>query len=279
MTAPDLGRGLGVLGGGHMGRALVESLLKQGVDRSRIKIAETSPSTAATLDRELGVQVVSDSPSLFPNIDTLILAVKPQDMASALQLLRPQLEQYRPLVISIAAGLSVAQLQQWCGVALPVIRAMPNRPALLGAGATGLFAPTDVSPDMKARAAGILAAAGEVVWVDDESLMDVVTAISGSGPAYFFKLAEALATAGCQQGLPESTALQLARATLYGAGMMATREADLSALRASVTSKGGTTQAALDSFERQGLDAVVAAAVYAAVRRGRELSDNADKGG
>jgi pyrroline-5-carboxylate reductase len=279
MTAPDLGRGLGVLGGGHMGRALVESLLKQGVDRSRIKIAETSPSTAATLDRELGVQVVSDSPSLFPNIDTLILAVKPQDMASALQLLRPQLEQYRPLVISIAAGLSVAQLQQWCGVAVPVIRAMPNRPALLGAGATGLFAPTDVSPDMKARAAGILAAAGEVVWVDDESLMDVVTAISGSGPAYFFKLAEALATAGCQQGLPESTALQLARATLYGAGMMATREADLSALRASVTSKGGTTQAALDSFERQGLDAVVAAAVYAAVRRGRELSDNADKGG
>jgi pyrroline-5-carboxylate reductase len=279
MTAPDLGRGLGVLGGGHMGRALVESLLKQGVDRSRIKIAETSPSTAATLDRELAVQVVSDSPSLFPNIDTLILAVKPQDMASALQLLRPQLEQYRPLVISIAAGLSVAQLQQWCGVALPVIRAMPNRPALLGAGATGLFAPTDVSPDMKARAAGILAAAGEVVWVDDESLMDVVTAISGSGPAYFFKLAEALATAGCQQGLPESTALQLARATLYGAGMMATREADLSALRASVTSKGGTTQAALDSFERQGLDAIVAAAVYAAVRRGRELSDNADKGG
>lgn len=279
MTAPDLGRGLGVLGGGHMGRALVESLLKQGVDRSRIKIAETSPSTAATLDRELGVQVVSDSPSLFPNIDTLILAVKPQDMASALQLLRPQLEQYRPLVISIAAGLSVAQLQQWCGVALPVIRAMPNRPALLGAGATGLFAPTDVSPDIKARAAGILAAAGEVVWVDDESLMDVVTAISGSGPAYFFKLAEALATAACQQGLPESTALQLARATLYGAGMMATREADLSALRASVTSKGGTTQAALDSFERQGLDAVVAAAVYAAVRRGRELSDNADKGG
>lgn len=279
MTAPDLGRGLGVLGGGHMGRALVESLLKQGVDRSRIKIAETSPSTAATLDRELGVQVVSDSPSLFPNIDTLILAVKPQDMASALQLLRPQLEQYRPLVISIAAGLSVAQLQQWCGVAVPVIRAMPNRPALLGAGATGLFAPTDVSPDMKARAAGILAAAGEVVWVDDESLMDVVTAISGSGPAYFFKLAEALATAGCQQGLPESTALQLARATLYGAGMMATREADLSALRASVTSRGGTTQAALDSFERQGLDAVVAAAVYAAVRRGRELSDNADKGG
>jgi len=268
-----------VLGGGRMGRALVESLLKQGVDRSRIKIAETSPSTAATLDRELAVQVVSDSPSLFPNIDTLILAVKPQDMASALQLLRPQLEQYRPLVISIAAGLSVAQLQQWCGVALPVIRAMPNRPALLGAGATGLFAPTDVSPDMKARAAGILAAAGEVVWVDDESLMDVVTAISGSGPAYFFKLAEALATAGCQQGLPESTALQLARATLYGAGMMATREADLSALRASVTSKGGTTQAALDSFERQGLDAVVAAAVYAAVRRGRELSDNADKGG
>lgn len=279
MTAPDLGRGLGVLGGGHMGRALVESLLKQGVDRSQVKIAETSTSTAATLDRELGVQVVSDGQSLFPNIDTLILAVKPQDMASVLHVLRPQLEQHRPLVISIAAGLSVAQLQQWCGVALPVIRAMPNRPALVGAGATGLFAPTDVAPAMRERAAGILGAAGEVVWVDDEALMDVVTAISGSGPAYFFRLAEALAAAARQQGLPESTARQLARATLHGAGMMATCDADLSELRASVTSKGGTTQAALDSFERQGLDAVVAAAVYAAVRRGRELSDNADKGG
>lgn len=279
MTAPDLGRGLGVLGGGHMGRALVESLLKKGVNQSRITIAETSTSIAATLDRELGVQVVSDSQSLFPNIDTLILAVKPQDMACALQVLRPQLERHRPLVISIAAGLSVAQLQQWCGVALPVIRAMPNRPALVGAGATGLFAPPDVTPAMRARATDVLGAAGEVVWVDDEALMDVVTAISGSGPAYFFRLAELLAAAARQQGLPESAALQLARATLYGAGMMASKDADLSALRASVTSKGGTTQAALDSFEHQGLDAVVAAAVYAAVRRGRELSDSADKGG
>jgi len=278
MTAPDLGRGLGVLGGGHMGRALVEALIKQGADRSRIKIAETSTPTANALGCELAVDVVADSRSLFPDIDTLILAVKPQDMAGALQVLRPQLEQNRPLVISIAAGLSVVQLQQWCGVGVPIIRAMPNRPALLGAGATGLYSANDVEKPLRNRAATILGCAGTIVWVDDEALMDVVTAVSGSGPAYFFRLAEALAAAGRLHGLPESTALQLARATLHGAGMMATPDADLSALRGSVTSKGGTTEAALDSFETQGLDAVVGAAVSAAVRRGRELSANADKG-
>lgn len=278
MTAPDLGRGLGVLGGGHMGRALVESLLRKGADRSRIKIAENSALIASTLRNELAVEVATDSRSLFPESDTIILAVKPQDMARALQVLRPQLERHRPLVISIAAGLSVVQLQQWCGAGIPIIRAMPNRPALLGAGATGLYAAAEVDGPLRNRAAAILGCAGVVVWVDDEALMDVVTAVSGSGPAYFFRLAEALSAAGRLHGLPESTALQLARATLYGAGMMATPDADLSLLRRSVSSKGGTTEAALESLEGQGLDAVVAAAVSAAVQRGRELSANADKG-
>lgn len=277
MTAPDLGRGLGVLGGGHMGRALVEALIKQGADRSRVKIAETSMPTANALSHELAVDVVTDSRVLFPDIDTLILAVKPQDMARALDALRPQLEEHRPLVISIAAGLPVAQLQQWCGVGVPIIRAMPNRPALLGAGATGLYSAADVGVPLRNRATAVLGCAGAVVWVDDEALMDVVTAVSGSGPAYFFRLAEALAAAGRLHGLPESTALQLARATLHGAGMMVTPDANLSVLRGSVTSKGGTTEAALDSFESQGFDAMVAAAVSAAVRRGRELSANADK--
>jgi len=279
MTAPDVGHGLGVLGGGHMGRALVEALLNRGVHPSRVKMAETVASTAKSLTDELRITVVTDGRSLFPGVDTLILAVKPQDMARALQVLRPQLELHRPLVISIAAGLSVAQLQQWCGAGVPIVRAMPNRPALVGAGATGLYASQDVSRSFRDRASAILSAAGLVVWVDDESLMDVVTAVSGSGPAHFFRMAEALAAAGRQHGLPETTALQLARATLQGAGMMATSDADLSALRASVTSKGGTTAAALDSFESQGLDAVVEAAVSAAVRRGRELSADAEKGG
>jgi len=279
MTAPDLGQGLGVLGGGHMGRAIVEALLKRGVDPSRIKIAETVASTAEALANELGITVVTDSRSLFPGVDTLILAVKPQDMARALQVLRPQLDLHRPLVISIAAGLSVAQLQQWCGAGVPIVRAMPNRPALVGAGAAGLYASPDVARSFRDRAADIIGATGLVVWVDDETLMDVVTAVSGSGPAYFFRLAEVLAAAGRRHGLSEATALQLARATLHGAGLMATSGTDLSALRASVTSKGGTTEAALDSFESQRLDELVEAAVSAAVRRGRELAAKADKGG
>lgn len=279
MTAPDLGRGLGVLGGGHMGRALVEALLRRGANPSQIKIAEASATTAATLGRELGVEVVSDSRSLFPDIDTIILAVKPQDMARALQVLHPELERHRPLVISIAAGLSVTQLRGWCGAEVAMVRAMPNRPALVGAGATGLYASPDIDATLRDRATALLGATGVVVWVEDEALMDVVTAVSGSGPAYFFRLAEALAAAGRQHGLPDSTALELARATLHGAGLLATSEADLAALRTSVTSPGGTTAAAIDSLERQGLDAVVAAAVSAAVGRGRELSAHADKGG
>jgi pyrroline-5-carboxylate reductase len=279
MTAPDLGRGLGVLGGGHMGRALIESLLKRGADRSRLKVVETLVSTATALTRDLGIQVVPDGRSLFPEIETIILAIKPQDMARALHVLRPQLELHRPLVISIAAGLSVTQLQPWCGTDVPIVRAMPNRPALVGAGATGLYAAKSIPEPLRNRAATILGAAGIVVWVDDEALMDVVTAISGSGPAYFFRLAEALAAAGRSQGLSESAAMQLASATLHGAGAMTTSDASLPALRASVTSPGGTTAAALASFERNGLEAMVEAAVAAAVQRGRELSANADKGG
>jgi pyrroline-5-carboxylate reductase len=156
---------------------------------------------------------------------------------------------------------------------------MPNRPALVGAGATGLYAAKSIPEPLRHRAATIVGAAGIVVWVDDEALMDVVTAISGSGPAYFFRLAEALAAAGRSQGLSESAAMQLASATLHGAGAMTTSDASLPALRASVTSPGGTTAAALASFERNGLEAMVEAAVAAAVQRGRELSANADKGG
>lgn len=279
MTAPHPFRGLGVLGGGHMGRALIEALIKQGVGRSRIKIAETSAAAAQTLRDDLGVEVVADGAAFFPGVDSVVLAVKPQDMAQALKSMRPEFERYRPLVISIAAGLAVSQLQQWCGADVPIIRAMPNRPAMVGAGATGLYAPSGLDTHLKTRAEAILGAAGSVVWVDDEALMDVVTAVSGSGPAYFFRLAEALAAAGRLQGLPESTARQLAQATLRGAGMMATSDADLAALRASVTSKGGTTATALDVFETRGLQTMVEAAVTAAVERGRELSADADKRG
>lgn len=279
MTTVDVGRGIGIVGGGHMGRALAESLLRSGVDRTTLYLAEGDAKVGKALAADLQITVTNDARTLLPRIDTLVLAVKPQDMAAAIRPLQPELERTRPLVISVAAGLSIAQLQVWCGAAVPVVRAMPNRPALAGAGATGLFAPPGVGDVLRRRAASVLGAAGLVVWVDDEALMDVVTAVSGSGPAYFFLLAEALAAAGTAHGLPRSTAVQLARATLRGAGLMANPESDLANLRESITSKGGTTAAALDSFKAQRFEAMVAAAVSAAVRRGRELSADAEKGG
>ncbi|MBM4238156.1 MAG: pyrroline-5-carboxylate reductase [Gammaproteobacteria bacterium] len=279
MTAPDLGRGIGFLGGGNMGRALIAGLLRAGTHPALIRVIESHQATAQALAADFGVETSADANAIGSRIDTLVLAVKPQDMARALQPLRALLERERPLVISVAAGLSAQQLQHWCGAVVPVIRAMPNRPALEGAGATGLFAPAEVATTLRERAAAILGAAGIVVWVDDESLMDVVTAVSGSGPAYFFRFAEALAAAGTAAGLSRAAATELARATLQGAGRMAEPGADLAALRESVTSKGGTTAAALASFSDQDLERVVAAAVSAAVRRGRELASQAAAGG
>lgn len=271
-TPPDIGRGIGFLGGGHMGRALVAALRRAGVDPQHIIVFETQAAARESLQHEFGVRVAADASVHIASLDILVLAVKPQDMAAALRPLQGALAQHRPLVISVAAGLGTAQLMALCGGQVPLVRAMPNRPALLGAGATGAYADRALEPMQRRRAEAALATAGCVVWVEDESLMDVVTAVSGSGPAYFFRMAEALAAAGVEQGLPPAAANELAVATLHGAGLMATRGADLAALRESVTSKGGTTAAALAEFTAQGFEQTVSTAVTAAVSRGRQMA-------
>lgn len=275
VTPPDIGRGIGFLGGGHMGRALVAALRRAGVRGSDIVVFDTQAATRDALQREFDVRVAADAADATAHIaslDVLVLAVKPQDMAAALRPLKALLSAHRPLVISVAAGLGIRQLAELCGDGVPLVRAMPNRPALLGAGATGAYADPVLPRTARRRAEAVLATAGCVVWVNDESLMDVVTAVSGSGPAYFFRMAEALAAAGIAQGLPEAAANELAVATLHGAGLMATHGADLAALRESVTSKGGTTAAALAQFTAQGFEQGVADAVAAAVTRGRQLA-------
>jgi pyrroline-5-carboxylate reductase len=176
------------------------------------------------------------------------------------------------LVVSIAAGVRLASLARWLGADTPLVRAMPNQPALVGAGITALVAPDTVTANDRARAAAVLEAAGSVVWLDDESLMDAVTAVSGSGPAYFYLLTELLAQAGRAVGLPPELASTLARQTACGAGRtLAETAQDPAVLRASVTSPGGTTAAALAEFERAGLAAIVTRAVTAARDRGVEL--------
>jgi pyrroline-5-carboxylate reductase len=179
----------------------------------------------------------------------------------------------RPLLISVAAGVRIASLESWCGAGVPVMRAMPNRPARVGAGATGAYAPPAVGREQRAAADRVLQALGEVFWVRAEELLDAVTALSGSGPAYFFLLAELMAEAGAELGLESAMARELAAATLYGSGLLVRSGApDLARLRQEVTSTGGTTEAALRVLEAADLRATVRAALAAATQRSRELA-------
>jgi pyrroline-5-carboxylate reductase len=201
-----------------------------------------------------------------------VVAVKPQQMRHVAQSLATSLAVSRPLVISVAAGIPHAALSRWLGTGVPVVRTMPNRPALNGFGATGLYAPESVGAAHRALAETIMAAVSATVWVDHESQMDTVTALSGSGPAYFFLFMEALEAAARERGLPAEVAHQLTLETAFGAAQMARQSADsLATLREQVTSKGGTTAAALAVLDAAGLRAIVAHAVAAADRRSAEL--------
>ena len=262
------------IGAGNMGRAIIAALLRSGHPASAIAVGEPQAAACAALVSDFGVTASADNLAALRGAELVVLAVKPQDLPRVLAPLRAALAQARPVVLSIAAGIRVASLQASCGDGVAVVRAMPNRPALVGAGASGLFAAADVLPAQKALAEQVLRACGSVVWLDDESLIDAVTALSGSGPAYFFLLAEAMTDAGVQLGLPAAAARQLAIATLHGAGSMATAsDGDLVRLRQDVTSKGGTTEAALRVFEQAGLRDIVARALAAAAQRGRELGN------
>jgi len=205
--------------------------------------------------------------------EVVVLAVKPQQMRGVALRLAPHLANSRPLVISVAAGIPHASLARWFGPQVPVIRTMPNRPALNGFGATGLFAPAGVGAAYRALAETIMAAVSATVWVEHESQMDTVTAVSGSGPAYFFLFMEALEAAAHERGLPTEVAHRLTLETAFGAAQMARQSADsLATLREQVTSKGGTTAAALEVLNNAGLRAIVAHAVAAADRRSAELA-------
>jgi len=264
-----------LIGGGNMGRALVSSWLRSGVRSEDITVADVSEEARAGLAREFGVKATAAAIDALDGAAVAVLAVKPQDMAGTLAPLRAALVAQNPLVISIAAGIRLADLGIWCGENAAVVRAMPNRPALVGAGATGVFAPDTVSAENRALAEIVLRPSGIVVWVEREDALDAVTALSGSGPAYFFLLAEAMVDSARALGLPADAARQLALATLHGAGMLAAQsDADLALLRAEVTSKGGTTETAVRVMQEQGLGAIVAQAMAAAARRSAELADS-----
>jgi pyrroline-5-carboxylate reductase len=262
-----------VLGAGNMGRVLIGGLLRSGTRPEHVSAGESQPAARAALARDFAITATADNRAAVADAAVVVLAVKPQDAAAVLAPLADLLATTRPLVISVAAGVRIAALKACCAADVPMMRAMPNRPALIGAGATGLYAPPDVSAGQRALGAELLESVGEVVWVASEDALDVVTALSGSGPAYFFLLAELMAEAGESLGLEGAAARRLATATLYGSGLLAqSPDTDLARLRGEVTSKGGTTAAALETFEAADLRATVRRALGAAVQRSRELA-------
>lgn len=265
---------LAFIGGGHMARALIGGLLARGWPATAIRVSDSSAAQRESLAAAFpGVTCFADNAAAAAGATTWVLAVKPQHMREVATGLAQAVGNPPPLVISVAAGIRAADLARWLGPAVPIVRCMPNRPALLGCGCTGLYADPSVRDSHRARAERVLAAVGTCVWVDEESQMDAVTAVSGSGPAYFFLLIELLEAAALAEGLPAEAARSLAIGTAYGAARMAQESDETPAiLREQVTSRGGTTEAALAVLQDAGLHGIVLRAVGAARRRSAELA-------
>ena len=272
----SVGIKISFIGGGNMATALIGGMLRQGVNAASISVVEPFGAARAKLGQEFGVTASATPGAELRTSDLVVLAVKPQNMREAASAVAPYLD--HQLVLSIAAGTRVADLSRWLGGHQAIVRTMPNTPALIGMGITGMFAASSVSADQRAAAERVMRAVGDVVWVDNESLIDPVTAISGSGPAYVFYFLEALAEAGATLGLNADDAKRLALATFAGAAKLAADSPDdFATLRTRVTSKGGTTAAALAVLaERQVKEAIIAAA-SAASARGREMGEQLGK--
>lgn len=262
------------IGAGNMGRAIVGGLIEGGHPARQIRVADLDPAAGQRLQASFGVVGCVDNASAVAGADVVVLAVKPQQMREVALALRPALATSRPLVLSLAAGITTTALGRWLGADAAVVRCMPNTPALIRHGATALFATAAVSPGQRAQATTVMQAVGKVHWLEDEALMDAVTALSGSGPAYVFRLVETLEQAGAALGLPPDLARALALETVDGASSLAAQSSSTPAeLRAQVTSQGGTTQAALEVLDARGIDALFAAALTAARDRSRTLAE------
>jgi pyrroline-5-carboxylate reductase len=262
-----------LIGAGKMGSAMLEGWLRAGLEPARVAVIEPYPSEALQALIAQGV-TLHGAHDAIPICDVVVLAVKPQSLDSVAEALAEAV-QPSTLLISVLAGKTIANLEARAPQARAIVRAMPNTPASVGRGITGCAASNAVSAAQRALASDLLGAIGQVVWVESENLIDAVTAVSGSGPAYVFHLVEAMAAAGVQAGLPVDISMQLARATVEGAGELLFREPGTTAatLRQNVTSPGGTTAAALEVLmATNGLESLMTRAISAAKRRGAELS-------
>jgi pyrroline-5-carboxylate reductase len=270
---PTLPR-IAIIGGGQMARALIGGWLRRGARASDLQVADPADEQRAWLRAAFpGLGLYADNAAAASAADVWLLAVKPQQMAAVARALAPLATGRRPLVISVAAGIRAADLGRWLLDRVAIVRAMPNRPALIAAGVTALYADAAVAADERALAGTLLEAVGSVVWVESEAQLDSVTAVSGSGPAYFFLLIEALEAAAIALGLAPSVARHLAVETAYGAALLAHTGTEAPAtLRQQVTSPGGTTAAALAVLDAADLRGIVARAVAAAAGRSQQLA-------
>lgn len=264
------------IGGGNMANALIGGLLKNLTTAEHIHVIDLNQSSLDKLSSDFGVSTALAADARLAQMDAIILAVKPQQLREVVQGLTPHLNEQ--LLISIAAGIRATDMARWLGGYEKIVRTMPNTPALIGRGMTGLFALAAVSAEQKQMAEHIMQAVGATIWLDDESLLDAVTAVSGSGPAYVFYFIEAMQQAATELGLSPEQGLQLATTTFNGAAQLALQAAEpVSVLRERVTSKGGTTYAALTSMENAGVKLAIVNAVKAAAARGKELGDEFGK--
>ena len=262
------------IGAGNMARAIIGGLVDSGVSPASLCVADALPEVAAQLARDFGVTAASGNLAALADASTVVLAVKPQQMRAVATELRAGMAETKPLVLSIAAGITTGALRRWLGEGTAIVRSMPNTPALIRRGTAVLFAAAGVSPTQRVAAAGILGAVGAVHWVEDESRLDAVTALSGSGPAYVFRLLECLENAGTALGLSDDLARALALETVAGAAALAQGSSEPAAtLRARVTSKGGTTERALATLDEGGLETLFARALAAAAERSRSLAE------
>ena len=260
------------IGAGNMASSLIGGLLAKGLDAAQIRASDPGAETRARVSAEHGIELFADNAQAVQDADVIVIAVKPQVMKAVCQDLRAHLEPHQ-LLISIAAGITCTSLQNWLGNQ-PLVRCMPNTPALLGKGVSGLFATAAVTAEQRQQAEDLLSAVGIAVWVDTEAQIDAVTAVSGSGPAYFFLLIEAMTDAGVKLGLPREVAKQLAEQTALGAAHMAVgSDVDAAELRRRVTSPAGTTEAAIKSFQADGFATTVEKALSAAAHRSAEMAE------
>ena len=264
------------IGGGNMAQALIGGLAGKLTAATNIHVVDVMPTTLELLHERFGVITAQASTDVLAACDVIVLAVKPQQLREVVSTIKPFLTSQ--LVLSIAAGIRAADISRWLGGHQAIVRTMPNTPALIGQGITGAYAMSGVSELQKQSADDLLRAVGETVWVTDEAQIDAVTAISGSGPAYVFYFIEAMQQAATELGLSAEQGRQLAQATFAGAAALASQSDEpVSLLRERVTSKGGTTYAALTSMEASGVKAALVKALHAAADRGRELGEEFGK--